>query len=162
MAQELSASARRVQAALAARGFAMQVVEFAATTRTAADAAAAIGCQVEQIAKSLVFRGRETGQPVLVIASGGNRVNERRLRDLVGEPIEKPDAEYVRERTGFAIGGVPPVGHHEPLTVFIDEDLLAFSEIWAAAGTPNAVFRLDPAELPALTGGRVVAIRAAG
>ncbi|MGN6563271.1 MAG: YbaK/EbsC family protein, partial [Thermomicrobiales bacterium] len=102
MAQELSGSARRVQEALAARGFAMQVVEFAATTRTAADAAAAIGCQVEQIAKSLVFRGRETGQPVLVIASGGNRVNERRLRELAGEPIEKPDADYVRERTGFA------------------------------------------------------------
>ena len=113
----------------------MQVVEFAATTRTAADAAAAIGCQVEQIAKSLVFRGRETGQPDpgdrQSAATGSMR---RRLRELAGEPIEKPDADYVRERTGFAIGGVPPVGHREPLTVFIDEDLLHF----AKSGPPPA------------------------
>ena len=158
MTAELSPSARRVQEALAARGFALQVVEYPATTRTAADAAAAIGCEVAQIAKSLVFRTKAEKRPVLVIASGTNRVNEKRIRDLLGETIEKADADYVRERTGFAIGGVAPVGHREPPIVVIDQDLLAFDAIWAAAGTPNAVFRLNPADLPALTGGRVAAI----
>ena len=158
MTAELSPSARRVQEALAARGFALQVVEYPATTRTAAEAAAAIGCEVAQIAKSLVFRTKADKRPVLVIASGTNRVNEKRIRDLLGEAIEKADADYVRERTGFAIGGVAPVGHREPPIVVIDQDLLAFDAIWAAAGTPNAVFRLNPADLPALTGGRVAAI----
>ena len=158
MTAELSPSARRVQEALAARGFALQVVEYPATTRTAAEAAAAIGCEVAQIAKSLVFRTKADKRPVLVIASGTNRVNEKRIRDLLGETIEKADADYVRERTGFAIGGVAPVGHREPPIVVIDQDLLAFDAIWAAAGTPNAVFRLNPADLPALTGGRVAAI----
>jgi prolyl-tRNA editing enzyme YbaK/EbsC (Cys-tRNA(Pro) deacylase) len=159
VAAELSGSARRVQEAVAGRGFAFQVVEFPASTRTAADAAAAIGCEVAQIAKSLVFRTKAEQRPILVIASGVNRVNEKRLRELVGETIEKADAEFVRERTGFAIGGVPPVGHREALTIFIDEDLLALGEIWAAAGTPNAVFRLPAGDLPTLTGGRVAGIR---
>ena len=158
MVDELAGSARRVQEAVAARGFAFQVVEFPASTRTAADAAAAIGCEVAQIAKSLVFRAKETGRAVLVIASGVNRVDEKRIRDHLGEPIERATPDFVRERTGFAIGGVAPVGHSEPLPIFIDEDLLAFPEIWAAAGTPNAVFRLDPADLPRMTGGQVVAI----
>jgi prolyl-tRNA editing enzyme YbaK/EbsC (Cys-tRNA(Pro) deacylase) len=158
MTEGLSGGARRVQEALAARGFAAQIVEYPATTRTAADAAAAIGCQVAQIAKSLVFRAPESDRPILIIASGTNRVNERAIRDLLGEPIAKADADFVRERTGFAIGGVPPVGHREPLTILIDEDLLAFDAIWAAAGTPHAVFRLDPADLPRLTGGRLARI----
>jgi prolyl-tRNA editing enzyme YbaK/EbsC (Cys-tRNA(Pro) deacylase) len=159
MTADLSASARRVQEAVAARGFAFQVVEFPASTRTAADAAAANGCEVAQIAKSLVFRTKAEWRPILVIASGANRVNEQRLRDLIGEPIEKADADFVRERIGFAIGGVPPVGHREPLAIFIDEDLLALGEIWAAAGTPNAVFRLPAADLPTLTGGRTADIK---
>lgn len=159
MTAELSASARRVQEAAAGRGFAFQVVEFPASTRTAADAAAAIGCEVAQIAKSLVFRTKAGQRPLLVIASGVNRVNEKRLRDLVGEPIEKADADFVRERIGFAIGGVPPVGHRETVEVFIDEDLLTLGELWAAAGTPNAVFRLPAADLPALTGGRVASVK---
>jgi prolyl-tRNA editing enzyme YbaK/EbsC (Cys-tRNA(Pro) deacylase) len=159
MTADLSASARRVQEAVAARGFAFQVVEFPASTRTAADAAAAIGCEVAQIAKSLVFRTKEEKKPILVIASGVNRVNEKRLRDLVGETIEKADAEFVREQTGFAIGGVPPVGHREGLAIFIDEELLTLGEIWAAAGTPNAVFRLPAADLPTLTGGQVADIK---
>jgi prolyl-tRNA editing enzyme YbaK/EbsC (Cys-tRNA(Pro) deacylase) len=159
MSADLSASARRVQEAVVARGFAFQVVEFPASTRTAADAAAAIGCEVAQIAKSLVFRTKAEKRPILVIASGVNRVNEKRLRDLVGETIEKADADYVREQTGFAIGGVPPVGHREGLTIFIDEDLLTLGEIWAAAGTPNAVFRLPAADLATLTGGQVTAIK---
>ena len=159
MTADLSASARRVQEAVAARGFAFQVVEFPASTRTAADAAAAIGCEVAQIAKSLVFRTKAEKKPILVIASGVNRVNEKRLRDLVGETIEKADAEFVREQTGFAIGGVPPVGHREGLAIFIDEELLTLGEIWAAAGTPNAVFRLPAADLPTLTGGQVATIK---
>jgi prolyl-tRNA editing enzyme YbaK/EbsC (Cys-tRNA(Pro) deacylase) len=158
MAEELTGSARRVQEALAERGFALQVVQYPETTRTAAEAAAAIGCEVAQIAKSLVFRAKGSGRAVLVIASGANRVNEKRLRDLLGEPIERATPDFVRERTGFAIGGVAPVGHREPPEIFIDEALLAFGEIWAAAGTPNAVFRLDPADLPRMTGGQVVAI----
>ena len=158
MAEELTGSARRVQEALAERGFALQVVQYPETTRTAAEAAAAIGCEVGQIAKSLVFRAKASGRAVLVIASGVNRVNEKRLRDLLGEPIERATPEFVRERTGFAIGGVAPVGHREPPAIYIDQDLLAFTEIWAAAGTPNAVFRLDPADLPRMTGGQVVPI----
>lgn len=159
MSADLSASARRVQEAVAARGFAFQVVEFPASTRTAADAAAAIGCEVAQIAKSLVFRTKAEKKPILVIASGINRVNEKRLRDLVGETIEKADADFVREQTGFAIGGVPPVGHRESPIVFIDEDLLTLGEIWAAAGTPNAVFRLPAADLATLTGGQVASVK---
>jgi prolyl-tRNA editing enzyme YbaK/EbsC (Cys-tRNA(Pro) deacylase) len=158
MSSELSASARRVQGALEHLGFRYQVVELPRTTRSAAEAAEAVGCQVAQIAKSLVFKGRESGRPILVIASGANRVDERALGELVGEPIGKADADFVRQATGFAIGGVAPVGHVRPVRTFIDEDLLRHDAIWAAAGTPNAVFRLAPADLVAMTGGRVVPI----
>ena len=150
-----SPSALKVQAAL---GETFQVLEFDATTRTAADAAAAIGCTVAQIAKSLVFRGAGSNHPVLVVASGVNRVDETKVAAVLGEGIARADADFVREATGFAIGGVPPVGHKNPPTVLIDESLMAFVEIWAAAGTPNAVFRLTPPDLIALTGGRVAAI----
>lgn len=155
----LSPSARRVQDALAGLGFAYDVVELPASTRTAVEAARAVGCTVGQIAKSLVFRGADSDRPVVVIASGTNRVDERRLAEYAGEPIAKADADFVRQRTGFAIGGVAPVGHATPAECFIDEDLLQYDEIWAAAGTPNAVFRLRPADLPAMTGGRVVAVK---
>ncbi len=148
-------SALKVQAAL---GDKHQVLEFDATTRTAADAAAAIGCTVAQIAKSLIFRGAGSNRPVLVVASGVNRVDETVVAEAVGERIAGADADFVRAATGFAIGGVPPVGHENPPTVLIDETLMAFAEIWAAAGTPNAVFRLTPSDLVALTGGRVAAI----
>jgi len=133
------------------------VLEFDLGTRTAADAAAAIGCTVAQIAKSLVFRAN-SGKSVLVIASGVNRVNEKKAAALVGESIARADAEFVREATGFAIGGVPPVGHATTPVALIDQDLMAFEEIWAAAGTPNAVFRLTPADLVALTQGTIAAI----
>ena len=150
-----SPSALKVQAALGDR---FEVLEFDASTRTAADAAAAIGCEVGQIAKSLIFRGATSGQAVLIIASGVDRVDEKKAAAAIGEPIARADADFVREATGFAIGGVPPVGHKNPPTVLIDESLMAFAEIWAAAGTPNAVFRLTPPDLIALTGGRVAAI----
>jgi Cys-tRNA(Pro) deacylase len=159
MSQELSASAQKVQDALRESGFTSQVVELSDSTRTAKEAAQAIGCRVEQIVKSLVFKGKQTNKPILVVASGQNRVNEKRLGELAGEPIAKADADFVRQHTGFVVGGVPPVGHKEPLTTFIDEDLLQFSEIWAAAGTPFAVFQLTPTELQAMTGGQVVSIK---
>jgi len=157
----LKGSAQRVQAALDAHGLAAEVREFPASTRTSAEAAAAIGCSVGQIAKSLVFRARESDRVVMVIASGANRVDEKAVAARLGEPIGRADADFVRERTGYAIGGVPPVGHREPLPTLIDRDLLGFDEIWAAAGTPNAVFRLRPADLVALTGGDVADIRQA-
>jgi len=155
----LKDSARRVQDALAARGFTIEIREFPDSTRTAAEAAAAIGCEVAQIAKSLVFRARETDRPVLVIASGANRVDEKAVAALIGEKLGRADADFVRERTGFAIGGVPPLGHDTPLATLIDRDLLGFEEIWAAAGTPNAVFRLTPEDLVAVTGGQVADIK---
>lgn len=154
----LPAAAQRVQAALEAHGLDVRIREFPTSTRTAADAAASIGCTVAQIAKSLVFRGERTGRAILVVASGANRVDEARLGVVVQEPIGRADAAFVRERTGYAIGGVPPVAHSEPPIVVIDEDLLGLEEIWAAAGTPNAVFRLTPAELVAITGGQVARI----
>jgi prolyl-tRNA editing enzyme YbaK/EbsC (Cys-tRNA(Pro) deacylase) len=158
MSDTLSASARKVQQALEARGLACQVVEMVGTTRSAKDAARAVECRVEQIVKSLVFRGKKSRKAFLVVASGVNRVNEEKIAELVGEPVEMPDADFVRENTGFAIGGVPPIAHTNPLETFIDEDLLNYSEIWAAAGTPRAVFKLTPGDLQKITGGRVVSI----
>lgn len=155
----LSPSAERVQAALKTMGFSHEVIELSETTRSAAEAATAVGCQLGQIAKSLVFKGRESGNPVLVIASGSNRVNEKGMAMLLGEPIERATPDFVRERTGFAIGGVPPVGHVESIVTFLDEDLLQYQEIWAAGGNPNALFRLAPADLVAMTGGQVASIK---
>jgi prolyl-tRNA editing enzyme YbaK/EbsC (Cys-tRNA(Pro) deacylase) len=154
----LSTSAQKVQAALAARGFSFEVQELNQSTRTAAEAAAAIGCDVAQIAKSILFRGESSGRAVLVIASGTNRVDEKAVAELLGEQPGKADADFVRQQTGFVIGGVPPIGHDKPITTFIDEDILAFDTIWAAAGTPFAVFRLDPKSLAALTGGQVARV----
>jgi len=155
----LSPSARKVQEVLKALGFQNQILELHATTRTSAEAAQAVGCQVGQIAKSILFRGRHTDQPVLVIASGPNRINEKRIEGLISEPLGKADADFVRQKTGFVIGGVPPVGHLEKMEIFIDEDLFRYEEIWAAAGTPNAVFKLTPSDLVKMTGGRIIPIK---
>jgi prolyl-tRNA editing enzyme YbaK/EbsC (Cys-tRNA(Pro) deacylase) len=155
MQSDLPASAQKVQDALREMGHPGKVVILPGSTRTAEEAAAAVGCQVSQIAKSLVFRGRDSGRPVLVIACGANRVDERLVAELIGEALAKADADFVREQTGFAIGGVPPIGHRQPILTLIDEDLLAFDEIWAAAGTSHAVFPSEPEELVRLTGGRV-------
>jgi prolyl-tRNA editing enzyme YbaK/EbsC (Cys-tRNA(Pro) deacylase) len=156
---ELSSSAKKVQDALLRQGVDLQVVELPASTRTSLEAAQAVGCEVGQIAKSLVFKRSQRGTPVLVIASGANRVDEARLEALMGEPPAKADADFVRLQTGFVIGGVPPLGHSQPLETYIDRDLLQYGEIWAAAGTPNAVFRLTPADLPRLTGGQVADVK---
>ena len=151
----LKPSAQRVQDALAARGFQNQVRELEQTARSAAEAAAAVGCEVGQIAKSLVFKGRVSGRAVLVIAAGSNRVDTGKVEALVGEPLDRPDADFVRAETGFAIGGIPPLGHDRALVTIIDEDLRRHSSIWAAAGHPNAVFPLTPDELERMTGGTV-------
>jgi prolyl-tRNA editing enzyme YbaK/EbsC (Cys-tRNA(Pro) deacylase) len=158
MSKELSSNAQKMQYILKTLGFSSHVVELPDSTRTAREAAKAVGCRVEQIVKSLVFKGQRTNTPLLVVASGTNRVNEQRLSQLAGEPVEKADADFVRQRTGFAVGGVPPIGHTERLETFIDEDLLQYEELWASAGTPYAVFRLTPAELKTMTGGKVVSI----
>jgi prolyl-tRNA editing enzyme YbaK/EbsC (Cys-tRNA(Pro) deacylase) len=161
MDKPLSSSAQKVQQALAGFGLDCRVKELSASTRTADEAAQAVGCDVGQIVKSLVFRGKTSGACVFVVASGANRVNEKLLAALIGEKIDKADADFVRDQTGFAIGGVPPVGHLSPLQTFIDEDLMQYQELWAAAGTPNALFSLTPAQLCLITSGKVVTIRKA-
>ena len=148
----------RVRKALQERGFEPEVVELERTARSATEAADALGIRVAQIVKSLVFRGRETGRPVLVLAGGANRADPNKISHLLSEPVEMADAAYVREKTGFAIGAVPPVGHAERPEAFVDEDLLLEGEVWASAGHTHAVFGLEPAELVQLTGARVVAV----
>ncbi len=154
----LSPSALKVQQALDAIGLQLQVVELPGSTRTSVEAAQAVGCQVGQIAKSIIFKALTSQRPVLVIASGPNRVDENLIEQLVGEPIGKAEADFVRQRTGFVIGGVPPVGHAEQIETFIDQDLFQFEEIWAAAGTPHAVFRLKPDDLRRMTCGLVIQV----
>jgi len=154
----LSPNALKVQHALNAIGMQLEVIELPDSTRTSLEAAQALGCQVGQIAKSVIFQALTSHRPILVIASGSNRVNEKVIAELIGEDIGKADADFVRQRTGFVIGGVPPVGHTECLETFIDQDLLQYLEIWAAAGTPHAVFRLTPDELLQMTGGLVIKI----
>ena len=159
MAKELGSSVKKVQQTLKALGFSDEIVVFPDSTRTAIEAAQAVGCSVGQIVKSLVFRGAQSQKPVLALVSGANRVNEKRLGSLVGEAIEKADADFVRQHTGFAVGGVPPVAHVERIATFIDRDLLQYDEIWAAAGNPHAVFRLTPDDLQRMTGGEVVTLQ---
>jgi prolyl-tRNA editing enzyme YbaK/EbsC (Cys-tRNA(Pro) deacylase) len=159
MVQTLSPSAQKFQDMLRKNGWQHVVVEMPDTTRTAADAAAAIGCTVGQIVKSLIFMTRETHRPLLVAASGANRVDEARVKQLIGEAIQKADADFVREQTGYAIGGVPLVGHSQKLLTLIDQDLMNYAEIWAAAGTPHAVFMLKPQDLVEMTGGTLAEIK---
>lgn len=155
---ELNKSAKRVQEVLKEKGLDFKVVELSTSTRTAQDAATSIGCEVAQIVKSLIFHTKEARQPVLVLASGVNRVNEKTIAAHVGEPIAKADADYTREVTGYAIGGIPPVGHKTAIKTLIDEDLLQYNDVWAAAGTPNAVFNLKSLMLQDLTNGKLLKI----
>jgi prolyl-tRNA editing enzyme YbaK/EbsC (Cys-tRNA(Pro) deacylase) len=156
----LSASAQKVQDALRALGFAHEVVESPEPARTAAEAARLVKCDVGQIAKSLVFKTGTTGRAVLVVTSGANKVNEWRVGVLLKETLEKAPPAFVREHAGFAVGGIPPLGHAKPMETFIDEDLLQHGTIWAAGGTPNALFAMPPADLVAMTGGRVIKVKA--
>lgn len=156
---ELSRSAEKIQNVLNQCGLGLQVKEFADSTRTSQDAADAIGCELGQIAKSLIFKGEKSGQPIFIIASGSNRVNEKAIKAYVGERLKKADADFVYEQTGFAIGGIPPVGHNNYIKPLIDEDLMQYEEIWAAAGTPHAVFRLTPQDLLRITKGDLVSVK---
>ncbi len=150
-------SVERVRAALLAAGHPDTIQAFPEGTRSAAEAAAAVGCAVAQIAKSIVFRAGP--RPVLVIASGANRVDMAKVAAAIGQPVKRADGTWVRDVTGFAIGGVAPVGHLTPPLVLVDEDLAAFDRVWAAAGSPMHVFATTPAELLRISGGWSAAVR---
>ena len=145
-------TALRTQALLAEARLAVQVVEFEQPTRTSAEAADAVGCSVAEIAKSVVFRNKTAGGAVVVVASGANRVSEAKVAACLGVKLGRADADFVREATGYVIGGVAPVGHAGPVSLLLDQDLRAFQTIWAAAGTPFSVFPLAPDALQAITG----------
>jgi prolyl-tRNA editing enzyme YbaK/EbsC (Cys-tRNA(Pro) deacylase) len=157
-ARTLPEAAQRVQDALRARGFANTVRELEVPVRTAAAAAEVVGCTPAQIVKSLVFQGVTSGVPVLVVASGAHRVSEARLAVLVGEPVAMGAPRFVRDATGFAIGGIPPLGHTRSLATFVDAHLLGLGELWAAAGHPNSLFPLTADELVRMTNGRVAEV----
>ncbi len=153
-------AAQKVQAAIAERGLDRQVIELEVHARTSQQAADALGVAVGQIAKSLVFTVE--GSPLLVVASGANRVDERRLGDLAGGRIRRADPETVKQATGYSIGGVPPIGLESELVVYVDRDLLGYELVYAAAGLPECVFPIAPDELVRATGGHVVDIKEAG
>ena len=148
----LPQSVAKVVEAAKALGLSIAPRLMPASTRTAQEAAAACGCAVAQIVKSLIFTGAATGRTYLLLVSGANRVDEKAAARHLGEALKRPDAERVRETTGFAIGGIPPFGHATPSPVWLDEDLLRFDLVWAAAGHPNAVFPVDPKQLARATG----------
>lgn len=148
----------RVRAALAEAGLADVIVEFPAGTRTSADAAAAVGCTVAQIAKSMVFRAGN--RAVVVITSGANRVDAGKVAELLGVAVQRADANWVRDATGFAVGGVSPIGHLAPPLLLFDRDLLAFDQVWAAAGSPSHVFAVAPDLLARITGALIADIKA--
>ena len=157
--KQLSPTAQKVQDALRNLGFDLTVIEHTESTRTAQEAADRVGVKLGQIVKSLIFKGKTSGNPILVLTSGANRVDEKRIKEYAGEKIERADADFVREVTGYAIGGVPPIAHLEQMETYLDEDLLQYDLVWAAAGTPNAVFELPPANLQKMTNGRIVQVK---
>jgi len=159
MAETLGKSAAKIQDELNRYGLELKVITMNASTRTCVEAANTIGCEVGQIVKSMIFRGKTTGMPVLIVASGNNRINEKKMKEYLGEAVSRPDAEFVQTVTGFAIGGIPPVGHANKITCFIDEDLFDYQEIWAAAGTPFAVFKLTPDQLATITQGKIISVK---
>ncbi|MBV8839671.1 MAG: YbaK/EbsC family protein [Alphaproteobacteria bacterium] len=156
---ELPASAQKVQDVATALGLQVEVREMTESTRTAEDAAAACGVTVGQIVKSLVFSGAESGKPYLLLVSGSNRVNEKGVERHLGEKLKRPDADAVRALTGYAIGGIPPFGHASALVTYMDHDLMQYDVIWAAAGTPKAVFRTEPARLQAATSAILIDVK---
>ena len=153
---ELKPASKRVQEAAAAAGLSIDIVTHAQSTRTAEEAATACGCAVSQIVKSLVFQGKTSGAPILLLVSGANRVNEKGVAATIGEALKRPDAAYVRDVTGYAIGGIPPIGHATPMKTFIDRDLLQHPTVWAAAGTPESVFHVAPEALAAAAGASII------
>ena len=147
----LSPSAQKIQDQINALRYDYTVIEHAESTRTAQEAADRAGCELGQIVKSLIFKGKQSGKPILVLTSGANRVDEKRISEYAGEAIGRADADFVRAVTGFAIGGVPPFGHLQKLDTYFDEDFLQYETIWAAAGTPNAIFEVKTADLQKMT-----------
>jgi len=156
--EQLSRGPARVAEELCRLGVSCEVKEMPQSTRSAEEAAVAVGCDVAQIVKSLIFRTVPGDQAVLVLVSGADRVDEARLAEVVGGPVERATADFVRARTGYAIGGVPPVGHTAPVASFLDEHLLDHEVVWAAAGTPRAVFSIKPADLLRVTAAELVAV----
>jgi len=154
----LPAAAKQVQEAADRLGLAVTVREMPDSTRTAAEAAAACGCTVGQIVKSLIFKGKDSGRAYLLLVSGDNRVNEKAVAQTIGEAIVRPDADFVRTATGFAIGGIPPFGHMVKLATYFDQDLLQYETVWAAAGTPRTVFAVDPGRLRTVVEAEVIRV----
>ncbi|ALN71498.1 YbaK/EbsC family protein [Aureimonas sp. AU20] len=161
-AADLPDAVRRVEIAALAKALPFRVVRTELIARTAEEAAKAVSAEVGQIVKSLVFRGAESGRAYLLLVSGANRVDQALVAGAIGEALERPDADFVREHTGFAIGGVAPLGASSPLPVFMDEDLFGFDAVWAAAGTPYHVFETTPRDLGAATDAVMIRVRAAG
>src|SRR5687767_3265837 len=155
----LSSSAQKIQDQLKSLGFDYPVIEHAESTRTAQEAAERAGCELGQIVKSLIFKGKTSGKPVLVLTSGANRVDEKRISEYAGESISRADADFVRSVTGFAIGGIPPVGHLQEIETYLDEDFFQYKTIWAAAGNPNAIFELPTKALQAITNAKVARVK---
>jgi prolyl-tRNA editing enzyme YbaK/EbsC (Cys-tRNA(Pro) deacylase) len=155
---DLKPAAQRVKDALRAKGLDGDVRHMPQATRSAAEAAAACGCSLGQIVKSLLFRGATSGKPYLLLVSGANRVSEEGVAEVIGEALRRPDANDVREVTGFAIGGIPPLGHRTPLITFMDAALLDYDLVWAAAGTPDAVFPVAPERLAIAAAARIISL----
>jgi prolyl-tRNA editing enzyme YbaK/EbsC (Cys-tRNA(Pro) deacylase) len=155
----LSPTAQKVQDLLTSQGFNCNVIEHTESTRTAQEAADRAGCELGQIIKSLIFKGATSHKPILVLTSGANRVDEKRISEYAGESIVRAEADFVRKVTGFAIGGVPPLGHAQKMETYLDEDLLQYKTVWGAAGTPNAIFELTPDDLIKMTAGKVVRVK---
>src|SRR5688572_24450334 len=157
--QPLSPSAQKVDDALRALGYQFNIIEHTQSTRTAQEAAERAGCELGQIVKSMIFKGKDSDKPILVVTSGANRVDEKRISEYAGEMIGRADPDFVRAVTGFAIGGVPPVGHSQKIETYLDEDFLQYETIWAAAGNPNAIFELPTETLQKITGAKVVRVK---
>jgi len=159
MSTTISPTAQKIQDLLNSLGYNYTVIEHAESTRTALEAAERAGCELGQIVKSLIFKGKESGKPIIVLTSGTNRVDEKRIREYAGEGIGKADADFVRAVTGFAIGGVPPVGHIQKIETYMDEDFLRYEVVWAAAGTPKAIFELKTSDLQKMTDAKIVQVK---
>lgn len=156
---QLSTSAQKIQDLLFSLGYNYTVIEHAESTRTAQEAADRAGCELGQIVKSLIFQGKTSGKPILVLTSGANRVDEKLISEYAAEPIKRADVDFVRAVTGFAIGGVPPIGHNQKMETYLDEDLQQYLLVWAAAGTPNSIFELTPTDLQKMTQGITIKVK---
>jgi len=159
MNTSLSSSAQKIQDLLNSLGYRYTVIEHAESTRTAQEAAIRASCELGQIVKSLIFRGITSDKPILVLTSGANRVDEKLIGEYAGEPIGRADADFVRAVTGFAIGGVPPLGHNEKMETYLDQDFQQYATIWAAAGTPNSIFEMKTEDLQKMTGGKIITVK---